>query len=326
MFALGLQGSPRRKGNSDLLLSEFMTALSDRGARTQIIQVSKRHIEPCKELTVCEKKGTCPIDDDMGREIYALLRQADIIVAASPVFFYNVSAQLKALIDRCQALWARRYMLKLNDPGHAVRRGFLLAVGATKGKQLFDGFHLTAKYFYDALAARYAGSLTFRGVEGRGAILEHPGMQADVARAVDELVQGLAGRRKVLFACRENACRSQMAAAFARLYAGDRLDVRSAGSAPAADVDPLMVEAMQERGIDMGFLTTSSLEEAVNAETPDAIITMGCGEQCPVVPGAERIDWDLPDPAGQDIELMRQVRDRIDDMIKTYIDNLQRHQ
>ena len=67
MFALGLQGSPRRKGNSDLLLSEFMTALSDRGVRTQTIQVSKRHIEPCKELTVCEKKGTCPIDDDMGR-------------------------------------------------------------------------------------------------------------------------------------------------------------------------------------------------------------------------------------------------------------------
>ena len=217
-------------------------------------------------------------------------------------------------------------MLKLNDPGHTTRRGFLLAVGATKGKQLFDGFHLTVKYFYDALAARYAGSLTFRGVEGRGAILEHPGMQADVARAADELVQGLAGRRKVLFACRENACRSQMAAAFARFYAGDRLDVRSAGSAPAADVNPLMVAAMQERGIDMGFSTTTSLEEAVNAETPDAIITMGCAEQCPVVPGAERIDWDLPDPAGRDMELMRQVRDRIDGMIKTYIDNMQRHQ
>ena len=322
MFALGLQGSPRKKGNSDLLLAEFMAALSDHGARTQIIQVPGRHIEPCKELTVCEKRGICPIDDDMGREVYALLRRADIVVAASPVFFYNVSAQLKALIDRCQTLWARRYMLKLKDPGHKVRRGFLLAVGATKGKQLFDGFHLTAKYFYDALAARYAGSLTYRGVEGRGAIMQHPTMPADVARAAEELMDGLAGRRKVLFACRENACRSQMAAAFTRLYGGDRLDVRSAGSEPAAAVNPVMVEVMQEKGIDMGFLTTASLQEAIDAEAPDAIITMGCAEQCPFVPGAERIDWDLPDPAGQGIDVMRDIRDRIDDMVKTTIDKL----
>ena len=322
MFALGLQGSPRKKGNSDLLLAEFMTALSERGARTQTIQVASRHIEPCKELTVCEKKGTCPIDDDMGREIYALLRQADIIVAASPVFFYNVSAQLKALIDRCQTLWARRYMLKLNDPGHAMRRGFLLAAGATKGKQLFDGFHLTAKYFFDALAAKYAGSLTYRGVEGRGAILQHPTFRDDVARSADDLMKDLAGRRKVLFACRENACRSQMAAAFARLYAGDRLDVRSAGSEPADAVNPVMVETMQEKGIDMGFLSTQPLQEAVDVEPPDAIITMGCGEQCPVVPGAERIDWDLPDPAGKEIAVMRQVRDRIDNKVKAYIDTL----
>ena len=322
MLALGLQGSPRKKGNSDLLLTQFMAALGDHGARTLTIQVPGRHIEPCKELTVCEKKGTCPIEDDMSREIYSLLRQADIIVAASPVFFYNVSAQLKALIDRCQTLWARRYMLKLKDPGHKVRRGFLLAVGATKGKQLFDGFHLTAKYFFDALAAEYAGSLTYRGVEGRGAIKQQPTLQADVAHAAAQLVDGLAGRRKVLFACRENACRSQMAAAFARFYAGDRLDVRSAGSAPAAAVNPVMVAAMQEKGIDMGFVATTALQEALDAELPEAIVTMGCHQSCPFVPNAERIDWDLPDPAGYDMEAMRQVRDRIDAMVRAYIENL----
>ena len=122
MLALGLQGSPRKKGNSDLLLAMFMDALQHRGAVTHTIEVTRRHIEACKELTVCEKKGFCPIDDDMGREIYGLLRQADIIVAASPIFFYNVTAQLKALIDRCQTLWARKYVLKLKDPGHGVRR------------------------------------------------------------------------------------------------------------------------------------------------------------------------------------------------------------
>jgi arsenate reductase (thioredoxin) len=319
MFALGLQGSPRKKGNSDLLLAMFMDTLHQRGADTHIIQVTRQHIEPCKELTVCEKKGFCPIDDDMGREVYGLLRQADVIVAASPIFFYNVTAQLKALIDRCQTLWARKYALKLKDPGHAVRRGFLLGVGATRGKQLFDGMHLTAKYFFDAAAAAYAGSLTFNGVEGRGAILEQPGLEGQVARAADQLLDGLTGRRKVLFACRENACRSQMAAAFARLYAGHRLDAASAGSEPAQSINPMMIAAMQELGIDMAFLATRELETAVARNAPDEIITMGCGEQCPVLPGVRRQDWDLPDPAGQSMEVMRRVRDQIDEQVKAYI-------
>ena len=312
MLAIGLQGSPRKKGNSDQLLAMFMEALHQRGAHTQTIQVVRRHIEPCKELTVCERKGYCPIDDDMGREIYGLLRQADIIVAAAPIFFYNVPAQLKALIDRCQTLWARKYALKLKDPGHAVRRGFLLGVGATRGKQLFDGMHLTAKYFFDAAAADYAGSLTFHGVEGRGDILKQPDLEEQVSRAADQLMDGLAGRRKVLFACRENACRSQMAAAFARLHAGRSLDVACAGSEPAQQINPMMTAVMEELGIDMAFLTPQSLEAAVSRNRPDEIITMGCGEQCPVLPGVKRLDWNLPDPADQPVEVMRRVRDQIE--------------
>jgi arsenate reductase (thioredoxin) len=322
MLALGLQGSPRKKGNSDLLLAMFLQALHRKGADTQTIQVVRRHIEPCKELTVCERKGYCPIDDDMGREIYGLLRQADIIVAAAPIFFYNMPAQLKALVDRCQTLWARKYALKLKDPGHAVRRGFLLGVGATRGKQLFDGMHLTAKYFFDAAAADYAGSLTFYGVESRGDILKQPDLEDQVARAADQLMDGLAGRRKVLFACRENACRSQMAAAFARLYGGRSLDVASAGSEPAQLVNPMMIAAMEELGIDMAFLTPRSLEDAVSRDRPDDIIAMGCGEQCPVLPEARRQDWDLPDPADQPMEVMRRVRDRIKERVKAYIADL----
>lgn len=322
MLALGLQGSPRKKGNSDLLLAAVMQGLENRGARTRTIQVTRQHIEPCKELTVCEKKGICPIDDDMGREFYSLLRRADIIVAASPVFFYNVSAQLKAFIDRCQALWARKYMLKLNDPGHCTRKGYLLVVGASSGKQLFDGFHLTAKYFYDAVAAVYTGSLTYRGVEGRGDILKHPDMESDVNRAVSELMEGFTDRRKVLFACRENACRSQMAAAFARLHGGHKLDVQSAGSQPADTINPLMIEVMQEKGIDMAFGITRSLDDAIALEPPADIITMGCGEQCPVVPGAKIEDWNIPDPAGRSIEFMRDVRDRIENQVLAYIDNV----
>lgn len=321
MLALGLQGSPRRKGNSDLLLGMFMDALREQGVQTHVIEVCRADIQPCKEMTVCEKKGICPIDDTMSREIYGMLRKADVVVAASPIFFYNVTAQMKALIDRCQTLWARKYMLDLNDPGNLIRRGFMLAVGATKGKQLFDGLHLTAKYFFDALAASYAGSLTYRGIEGRGDILTHDNVHADVQQAVQKLVGDLARRSKVIFACRENACRSQMAAAFARLYAGDRLDVTAAGSEPADQVNPMMVEVMQEKGIDMGFLTTQSLDQALDQHPPNHIITMGCGEQCPIVPGVERQDWELPDPAGQSVAFMRTVRDQIEAKVKTFIES-----
>jgi arsenate reductase (thioredoxin) len=319
MLALGLQGSPRKNGNTDVLLSLFMEALAATQMDTHVVHVCRRHIEPCKELTVCEKKGLCPIDDDMGRDIYRLLRQADIIVAASPVFFYGVTAQLKAMIDRCQTLWARKHLLKLDDPGHRIRRGFMLAVGATGGKQLFDGLNLTAKYFFDAVAARFTGGLTYRHIEKRGQIKEHPSVHDDVAKAARQLAAGLAGRPKVVFVCRENAGRSQMAAAFTRLHAGDRLDVASAGSQPAARVNPVMVDAMQEIGIDMGFCAPQSLDQALAGGPPAALVGMGCDEQCPVLPGAVRLDWDLPDPAGRSIDFMRGLRDTIEQKVKAFI-------
>ncbi|MBT8341728.1 MAG: NAD(P)H-dependent oxidoreductase [Desulfatitalea sp.] len=318
MLALGLQGSPRKKGNSDILLSMFMAQLAELGMTTRIIDVCRRNIQPCKEMTVCMKKGTCPIDDDMD-EIFTLLRQSDIVVAASPIFFYNVTAQLKALIDRSQTLWARKYVLKRNDPGHLVRRGFVLAIGATSGKQLFEGLKLTAKYFFDAVSAEFSGSLTYRRIEDRGQIAQRPGIEADVAAAAQTLAQGLAGRRKVLFACRENACRSQMAAAFARLYGGRHIDAACAGSEPARQVNTTMAAVMAEKGIDMGFAGTTPMDAAIADGPPETIVTMGCNEQCPVVPGARRLDWDLPDPATGTIELMRSVRDEIENRVKSFL-------
>ena len=83
-----------------------------------------------------------------------------------------------------------------------------------------------------------------------------------------------------------------------------------------------MVEVMQEKGVDMGFCTTQLLRTAIAGQRPEIIITMGCGEQCPFVPGAERRDWDLADPAGQSIEVMRQTRDDIETMVKRFIDTL----
>lgn len=317
MLVLGLQGSPRKKGNTSFLLSEFLKEARSLGAKTETIDVCQKKIEPCKEYIVCEKKGFCPIDDDMKHEIYYLLRKADVIVAATPIFFYNTTAQLKALIDRSQTLWARKYKLNLTDPNRKWRKGFTLAVGATRGKNLFEGLHLTMKYFYDATGAENAGSLTYHKIEKPGDMESHPTVKEDIKNSVKTLLLPFQGRKKILFACRQNACRSQMASAFAQYLAGDRLEVLSAGSQPADKINPVMIEAMQEKGIDMAFRNTASLNDVLNAEKPEMIISMGCEKSCDLPPGFKQEVWDFPDP--QDISQMRLVRDGIEVKVIEFI-------
>ncbi|MEU9234024.1 arsenate reductase ArsC [Streptomyces subrutilus] len=119
----------------------------------------------------------------------------------------------------------------------------------------------------------------------------------------------------VLFVCVHNAGRSQMAAAWLSHLAGDRVEVLSAGSAPAGHVNPAAVEAMREVGIDMSAETPKILTvEAVQAS--DVCITMGCGDTCPVFPGKRYLDWKLDDPAGQGVEAVRPIRDEIEQRIR----------
>ncbi|SCG57117.1 arsenate reductase ArsC [Micromonospora humi] len=114
----------------------------------------------------------------------------------------------------------------------------------------------------------------------------------------------------VLFVCVHNAGRSQMAAAWLRHLAGDRVEVRSAGSEPAEGINPVAVEAMREVGIDITGQTPARLTWDA-AEASDVIVTMGCGDACPVFPGKRYEDWQLTDPAGQPLDVVRQVRDEI---------------
>jgi arsenate reductase len=323
MFVLGLQGSPRNKGNTQFLLKTFMNEAEEIGARTQVINVAEKNIVPCKGCGFCEKKGRCITqDDDMTCEIYPLLREADVIVAASPIYFYNVTAQLKALIDRSQTLWSRKYRLNIEDPGRKMRRGFLLALGATKGKNLFEGVNLTAQYFFDAVAASYEGSLTYWRIEHPGDMEKHPTVRDEVRDAVAGLLKPFLARKIILFVCRENACRSQMASAFTQYLAGDKIEALSAGSEPADNINPDMIKAMQEKGIDMAFRGTRSLNQAVSELQPNMIISMGCQEECPFIPGTQTLDWDLPDPAGKSMEFMRTVRDEIENRVKDLISSI----
>ncbi|MFI5642924.1 arsenate reductase ArsC [Streptomyces goshikiensis] len=125
----------------------------------------------------------------------------------------------------------------------------------------------------------------------------------------------------VLFVCVHNAGRSQMAAAWLTHLAGDRVEVRSAGSAPAGSVNPAAVEAMREAGIDMSARTPKILTvEAVRAS--DVCITMGCGDTCPVFPGKRYLDWKLEDPAGQGIDAVRRIRDEIETRVRGLVNEL----
>lgn len=129
------------------------------------------------------------------------------------------------------------------------------------------------------------------------------------------------GKPSVLFVCVHNAGRSQMAAAWLTHLAGDRIEVRSAGSAPGAHVNPAAVEAMAEAGIDISAETPKILTAEAVRES-DVCVTMGCGDTCPVFPGKRHLDWELDDPAGRGVEAVRIVRDEIRVLVEGLIAEL----
>jgi len=128
-------------------------------------------------------------------------------------------------------------------------------------------------------------------------------------------------RPEILFACVHNAGRSQMAAALATLRSGGAVAVRSAGSDPADRVDPAVVQAMAELGVDLRAETPKALTDEAVREA-DVVVTMGCGDACPVYPGKRYLDWDLRDPAGQDVETVRAIRDEIDRRVQALLAEL----
>jgi arsenate reductase len=128
-------------------------------------------------------------------------------------------------------------------------------------------------------------------------------------------------RASVLFVCVHNAGRSQMAAGFLQHFAGDWVEVRSAGSAPADSINPAVAIAMDEEGINLSQQRPKILtDEAVVAS--DVVITMGCGDVCPIYPGKRYLDWKLDDPAGQGIDAIRPIRDQIKSLVKELISTL----
>ena len=189
MKVLGIAGSPRRDGNTDLLLAEVMRGAASQGAEVKTITVCDLDIAPCQHCDACQEKGMCKLDDDM-QMVYSELEQADRIVLASPIQFMSVTAQMKTVIDRCQALWARKYVLKIPPLGdRRERKGLFIAVGGRRVEGLFDGALLTVKSLFRVLDIAYAGELLFRSIDEKGAITRHPDALKQAYLAGQRLVE-----------------------------------------------------------------------------------------------------------------------------------------
>jgi multimeric flavodoxin WrbA len=172
MLVLGLAGSPRCGGNSEILLDEALDSAAKAGAATEKIMLSELSFSPCTSCGCCETSGVCKFSDDISK-VYDRIEASHALILASPVYFYNVTAWAKAVIDRAQATWSRRYIIKEVNT-FPRRKGAFIGVGATTGSKLFEGSCLTVKYFFDAVHCDYHSDLLVKGVDGKGEIKDYP--------------------------------------------------------------------------------------------------------------------------------------------------------
>ena len=187
---LAVYGSPRRKGNTALLLKEAVRGAKDAGANIDEVVLRDLRMSPCLEIYGCAKTGRCIIQDDF-QGLYDRLLACAGLMLASPIFFYTVSAHTKILMDRCQSLWVKKYWLEKgkSKTKDACRKGLFISVGATKGKKLFEGTLLSIRYFFDVLDMELWRSLLYRNLDLEGDVLKHPEYLEKAYRSGKELAE-----------------------------------------------------------------------------------------------------------------------------------------
>jgi len=172
MNIIAILGSPRRGGNSELLLDEAIAGVRSSGARVEKIVLSELKFVPCQNCGGCDKTGICIVKDDM-QPIYKKLKSADGIILASPIFFGSISAQAKAMIDRCQSVWVAKYVLKKRTK--KARKGIFLSVSGSGERKFFLAAKKVAKYFFATNDIEYTGDLFAPKADKKGDIKKYPG-------------------------------------------------------------------------------------------------------------------------------------------------------
>lgn len=176
-------GSPRVEGNTDLLLRAAVRAAEEGGHTVRLFPLNDLHITPCQNCGGCDATGSCIINDAMD-EIYDEIRRTDRIIVASPIFFFALSAQMKAMIDRCQAFWCEKYLLQKPLPaGPQGRKGLLLLVGGMKKEIGVQCSEATAKAFFRTVSVPEHETLSYLGIDAKGEIAKHPTALTDAYEA-----------------------------------------------------------------------------------------------------------------------------------------------
>jgi multimeric flavodoxin WrbA len=191
MSILAIYGSPRRRGNTSLLLKKAVDGARDAGAEVEEVVLRDLKMSPCLEVYGCKETGRCVIQDDFQR-VYDQLLACRGLMLASPIFFYAVSAHTKILMDRCQSLWVKKHWIEMVPLGQKEfkRKGLFLSVGATGGKRLFDGALSSIRYFFEVLDMELWRSLLYRGLDYEGDVLKHPQYFEEAYQAGTELAIG----------------------------------------------------------------------------------------------------------------------------------------
>jgi len=189
MKVLGISTSPREQSNSDILLRRALEGCASVGADTEYLRLGDLEIAPCSACWECYKTGECAIKDDFQKVLNEML-DADRLIFATPIYFMSVCAQAKILIDRCQCLWAMKYVLKrpIEQTKGRRRLGMVIAVGATKSKKMFESVRMTMKYYFDVLDMGYFANLFINNVEEAGKIAENAKAMKDAFRLGEEIV------------------------------------------------------------------------------------------------------------------------------------------
>jgi len=181
-------GSPRVGGNIEILLAETIRPIADAGFDVAKFTLNEMSIRPCQDCGGCEGTGRCVLKDDMA-SIADAIRASDRFILASPIFFFGLSAQAKTMIDRCQAFWCEKYMLKQPIPeGENGRKGLLLLVGGMKKEIGVECGEATAKAFFRTISVGQHETVSYLGVDKKGAIRGHESAFRDVYRAGRRLV------------------------------------------------------------------------------------------------------------------------------------------
>ncbi len=189
MKVLGIAGSPRRGGNTDMLLAELLKGAAGKGAEVKTLVLCSLKFSPCTHCDGCLKAGSCIVKDDM-QGIYKDFEEADVIVLASPIQFTGVTAQMKGMIDRFQSRWVRKYIMKMPPLGDKKpRKGFFISVGGRKVPDLFEPALIMIKTFFRILDISYAGELLISNVDEKGAIAKHPDAMKQAFQAGEKLVE-----------------------------------------------------------------------------------------------------------------------------------------